>query len=113
MMVTHCPAVLIGDVEYDSVVQVRGKSGSRSADAAAPDILTQKQLAWQHEQEVRVFTQKPYVKVVIRELVLGCLIEPADQELVCTIAKKWQPRIRITKLNRSKMDVPLPAEAKM
>ena len=32
-----------------------GKSGSRSADTAALDILTQKQLAWQHEQEVRVF----------------------------------------------------------
>jgi len=107
------PAVLIRDVNYDSIVQVHGRSGSRSADAAALDILTQKQLNWEHEQEVRVFTKKPYVKVIIKELVLGCLIEPTDQELVCTIAKKCQPKIRITKLNRSMMDFPLPAEADM
>ena len=88
-----------------------GKSGSRSADAAALDILTQKQLAWQHEQEVRVFTDKPYVAVTLKELVLGCLVDSADQELVSSIAKKWHPRIHVTKLNRSMMDVPLPIEA--
>lgn len=105
------PSPLIRDVTYDNGVAVHGKSGSRSADAAALDILTQKQLAWQHEQEVRVFTDKPYVAVKLKELVLGCLVETADQELVSNIAKKWHPRIRITKLDRSMMDVPLPIDA--
>jgi hypothetical protein len=34
-----------------------------------------------------------------------------DQELVRSIAKKWHPRVRITTLNRSMMDVTLPVEA--
>jgi hypothetical protein len=105
------PTPLVRDVTYDNVVSVRGKAGSRSADAAALDILTQKQLAWQHEKEVRVFTDKPYVAVILKELVFGCLVDLTDQELVRSIAKKWHPRIRITKLNRSMMDVPLPVEA--
>lgn len=104
------PVPLIRQVSYDSGIHVRGKSGSRSADAAALDILTQKQMAWQHEQEVRVFTHQPYVAVGIKELVLGCLIDPTDQELICSVAKKWLPKIRVTKLNRSMMDVPLPPE---
>lgn len=98
---------LVRDVTYDSSVGVHGKSG-RSADAAALDILTQKQWAWHHEQEVRVFTDKPYVAVHLKELVLGCLVGPDDQELVGSIARKWHPRIRITKLERSMMDAPLP-----
>jgi hypothetical protein len=107
---SRTPAPLVRDVTYDSVVHVRGKSGQRSADAAALDILTQKQMAWMHEQEVRVFTDKPYVAVALKEVVLGCLVDPADEELVRRIARKWHPRIRITRLNRSMMDVPLPAE---
>lgn len=105
------PSPLIRDVTYDNGVSVHGKSKSRNADAAALDILTQKQLAWRHEQEVRVFTDKLYVAVALKELVLGCRIESEDQELVSSIAKKWHPRIRVTKLDRSMMDVPLPDEA--
>ena len=104
------PNPLVRDVTYDNGVGVHGKSASRSADAAALDILTQKQLAWQHEKEVRVFTDQLFVAVTLKELVLGCLIDEADQELVSSVAKKWHPRIRVTKLNRSMMDVPLPNE---
>jgi hypothetical protein len=105
------PTPLVRDVTYDNIVSVHGKAGSRSADEAALDILTQKQVAWQHEKEVRVFTDKPYVAVALKEIVLGCLVDFADQKLVSSIAKKWHPRIRITKLNRSMMDVPFPVEA--
>lgn len=101
------PAPTIRPVAYDNGIHVRGRLARRSADAAALDILTQKQLAWRHEQEVRVFTHQPYVSVVIKELVLGCLIDPLDQALICALAKKWHPRVKLTKLNRSMMDVPL------
>jgi hypothetical protein len=104
------PSPLVREVTYDSAIYVHGKSGSRSADAAALDILTQKQLAWEHEKEVRVFTDNPYVSVMLRELVFGCRADPADQKLITSIAKKWHPRVRITKLNRSMVDVPLPGE---
>jgi len=101
------PSSLVREVTYDSGVNVHGKSGGRSADAAALDILTQKQLAWKHEEEVRVFTDNPYVAVTLKELVFGCRVDFADQKLVTNFAKKWHPRIRITKVNRSMMDVPL------
>jgi hypothetical protein len=104
------PSPLVREVTYDNGVYVHGRSGSRSADAAALDILTQKQLAWKHEEEVRVFTDNPYVAVTLKELAFGCRVDPADQKLVTSIAMKWHPRIRITKLNRSLVDVPLPDE---
>jgi len=97
-------------VKYDSGVQVRGNAAKRSADAAALDILTQKQSGWVHEQEVRVFTGEIYVPISIVELVLGCLIEPDDEKLVVSIAKKWHPKVKIIKLNRSMMDKPLAVE---
>lgn len=102
------PAPLVRDVSYDNGVHVHGGSRSRSANAAALDILTQKQMAWEHEREIRVFSAKPHVGVTVKELVLGCLITPNDQELVTTLARRWHPKIRITKLDRSMMDVPLP-----
>ena len=47
----------------------------------------------------------------LKELVLRCRVDSAEQELIRSIAKKWHPRICITKLDRSMMDVPLPNEA--
>jgi len=43
----------------------------------------------------------------LKELVFGCRVDFADQKLVTNFAKKWHPRIRITRVNRSMMDVPL------
>lgn len=97
----------IRGVNYDNGIYVHGKAASRSADAAALDILTQKQTGWKHEKEVRIFTDKSHVSVSVVELVLGCLIDPADEQLVTSVARKWHPRIRVTKLNRSMMDKPL------
>src|SRR5262245_27062551 len=101
------PMPIVRRVSYDSGIHLRDRSTRRSADAAALDILTQKQLAWEHEQEVRVFTHVHHVSVAIKELVLGCLVEPLDQELICALVKKWHPKVKLTKSNRSMMDVPL------
>jgi hypothetical protein len=103
------PIPIVRPVSYDNGIHVRGQSTRRTADAAALDILTQKQMAWQHEHEFRVFTHQPHVRVVIKELVLGCQIDPLDQELICALVKKWHPKVKLTKLNRSMMDVPLPS----
>ena len=72
----------------------------------ALDILTQKQLAWGHEEEFRVFARQPFVDVEIRELVLGCAVSPVDRELLTRLAEKCLPRVKIVKLRRSDLDAP-------
>jgi len=101
------PAVEVRDAFHDHTVNVRGRPGRRSADAAALDILSQKQWGWQHEQEVRVFTAETHVPVKPVELVLGCLIDRPDEGPIVGPAKKWHPRISVKKLDRSMLDVPL------
>ena len=93
-------------VNYDNGVYIGPEAVRQTPDRVARDILTQKQTAWEHEEEIRVFTHDSYVPVVLSELVLGCMIEPADAKLISALARKWHPRIRISKLNRSKLDKP-------
>ena len=96
----------VRDVRYDSGVHIGREALRRNPDAVALDILTQKQLPWQHENEVRVFAPTNFVPVKLMELVLGCNISPADQELITAVASRWHPRIRIAKLDRSSLDHP-------
>jgi hypothetical protein len=98
--------VEVRDVRYDSGVHIGQDAVRRNPDAVALDILTQKQLPWQHENEVRVFAPTTFVPVKLMELVLGCNIAPADQELITAVASRWHPRISIAKLDRSSLDHP-------
>jgi hypothetical protein len=98
--------VEVRDVRYDSGVYIGQEVVRRNPDAVALDILTQKQLPWQHKKEVRVFTAISFLPVKLTELVLGCNISPTDQELITAVARRWHPRIRVTKLNRSSLDRP-------
>ena len=93
-------------VTYDNGVHIGPKEARRNPDLVALDILTQKQLPWSHEREVRVFSPNSFIPVTISELVLGCLIEPADEALISNIARRWHPRIRISKVDRSTLDKP-------
>ncbi len=65
-------------------------------------------MPWQHEREIRVFTEQPYVDVQLKELVLGCRISDADERLVRALVAKWHPKIRIRKVNTRSLDQPLP-----
>ena len=97
--------IAVAPVTYDNSVAVRWKAKS-SPDEIALRILTQKQMPWEHEKEVRVFSPTNFVPVAISELVLGCLITPADEALISQVARRWHPRIRITKLRRTSLDEP-------
>jgi len=96
----------VRNVRYDSGVHIGPEAVRRDPDAVALDILTQKQLPWQHDIEVRVFAPTNFVPVKLVELILGCNISPADQELITAVARRWHPRIRIAKLDRSLLDHP-------
>ena len=93
-------------VTYDSGVHIGAEDLRQSPDALAVRILTQKQLPWAHEREVRVFSPSQYVGVRLIEILLGCNIAPADRELVTTVARKWHPRIKITQVKRASLDAP-------
>lgn len=93
-------------VTYDNGVYIGPKEARLNPDIVALKILTQKQMPWAHEREVRVFSPERHVSVTLSELVLGCMIDPADAALISDIAKRWHPRIKITKLDRSVLDNP-------
>jgi len=97
-------------VRYDNGVYLGRDVLRQNPDRVALDILTQKQVPWQHEREVRVFTSTNFVSVKLKELMLGCNISREDQELITTLARRWHPRISVTKLERSSLDYPLAVE---
>ena len=101
------PPAQVRQVRYDSEVYIGPGGNRRSAAHMALDILTQKQLAWMHEQEYRAFVRDSFVQVTVSEIVLGCLIDPADRELLVRVARKFLPRVKITNLTRAELDAPL------
>lgn len=96
----------IRDVRYDSGIYIGPETMGKHPDEVALEILTQKQMPWQHEREVRVFTATNFVPVKLTELVLGCNISKLDEELITTVARRWHPRITVSKLERSSLDMP-------
>lgn len=99
-------ATEVRNVTYDSGVHISPQAANRDPDLVALDILTQKQLPWSHEKEVRVFSEPNFVPITISELVLGCMIEPEDETLISTVARRWHPRLRISKIERESLDNP-------
>lgn len=93
-------------VRYDSGVHIGSKEASQSPDKVALEILTQKQLPWEHEREVRVFTSGAFVPIKLKELVFGCRISAADEALLKALVLKWHPKIRISKVDVDLLDHP-------
>lgn len=96
----------IRSVTYDNGVYIGRAAARRSPEAVALDILTQKQLPWQHEKEVRVFSKSSFVRVKLKTVVLGCNITSIDQELLTALVRRWHPGIKVEKLNRGRLDHP-------
>ncbi|MGH7469579.1 MAG: DUF2971 domain-containing protein [Longimicrobiales bacterium] len=99
-------SIQVRPVRYDSECHIDSSKSDRPADDVAIDILTQKQLAWRHEQEFRVFSSAPFVRVTVREIVLGCLVDPSDRELITKVARRFLPKVRIVRLDRTDLDAP-------
>jgi hypothetical protein len=78
-------------------------------DRDAPDlarrILTKKLKAWAYEQEVRVLVRsREYVKIRPRELLFGLATSEETRSLVTAIARKFCPKLKITKLSLADLD---------
>jgi hypothetical protein len=104
--------IQVRQIRYDSEVHIGPGSNRRSPSDVALEILTQKQLAWTHEQEYRAFSTDRFLHVGVSEIVLGCLIDPADRELLLKVARKFLPRVTITDLRRADLDAPFREEAR-
>jgi hypothetical protein len=96
----------IRDVFYDSQIGIGPSSQRRPAREVALDILSQKQLSWAHEREVRVFSPSPYVPIRLREIRLGVKASAIDRELLDTLVRRTNPRVRIVQVTRADLDAP-------
>jgi len=99
----------VRDVFYDSQIGIDSSSRRRPAHEVALDILSQKQLSWAHEKEVRVFAPRPYVPIRLREIKLGCKVSASDRELLDTLVRRTNPRVRIVQVTRADLDAPTEA----
>ena len=98
--------IKIKEMTYDSGIYIGRDALRHSPDQLALDVLTQKQLPWAHEKEVRAFSPDHFIPISISEVVLGCMIEPANEALVRKIVSRWHPSTRVTKLRREMLDNP-------
>ena len=99
-------ACRIREVFYDSQIGIGPNSVRRNPRDVALDILTQKQLSWAHEKEVRVFSTRPFVPIRLREIKVGVKASPVDRELLEVIVRKTNPRVRIVPVTRGDLDAP-------
>ena len=92
-------------VRYDSRIVISKESArTLKPQELARLILEQKQEAWQHEQEHRVFSTSAFVEVEIRELVLGCNVSEQDELILRKLVSKLRPRARVLRLSRGDLD---------
>jgi len=94
-------------VIYDSEVFLGPGHQQRPPRDVALEILSQKQQAWAHEEEVRVFSARPFVEVQLKRVLLGCHIADADKELLTRLVRTIAPKATIVKLRRRNLDAPL------
>lgn len=96
------PNVLIERVRYDNTVSLSGDPNYSPSDAAI-EILSQKLYSWHHEKEYRIFSRDEFIKVSIREVLLGCKIANDDEALIRKFVEGLRPEIEIRKLRRSEL----------
>jgi hypothetical protein len=95
----------VRNVSYD--MEVHLSDSNMDPAQVALQILSQKQLAWQHEDEVRVFTRSQFVQVDIQKVCFGCNINPTDKELISALVKKTTPETQLVQMERKQLDKPL------
>ena len=97
--------IKVRDMTYDREVHVTGNNGW-NASITALHILSQKQEAWRHEKEVRIFSRSEFVDINLVRIVFGCQIRDPDRELVRGLVRKLCPEVRTTTMKRDQLDSP-------
>ena len=98
---------IIRNIAYDMDIYLDNSKIQQGAEQVALHILSQKQLAWRHEDEVRVFTHEPFVDVDIRTVCFGYYMNPADRALITALAQLAAPKAEIVQLQRRQLDSPI------
>jgi len=68
------------------------------------DILTKKFAAWEYEEEYRVFTDKEYVPVSIRQVILGVRTDQEMKSFLSNLFSKYHPDVEIIQIKESDLD---------
>jgi hypothetical protein len=97
----------VREVVYDSEVHIGPGQFSGNAEQIALHILSQKQMAWQHEDEVRVFTRDQFVDVEIQKVCFGYYTSPRDRDLISALVKVTAPQAQLVHLERRQLDQPI------
>jgi hypothetical protein len=71
----------------------------------ARTILLRKHRSWEHEKEHRVLTNgDSFVSVRLRELVFGVSADKEKQRLIASVAKKFNPGVKISQMTTRRLD---------
>lgn len=97
----------VRNVAYDMEVHVDDSKIKAGPEQVALHILSQKQLAWQHEDEVRVFTRDKFVDVDIQKVCFGYYMDRTDRDLVTALVKMTAPAAELVQLERRQLDKPI------
>ena len=90
-------------VFYDNTMKLQIQELEGSIQDVAVKILTRKLYSWRHEAEHRVFTEKDFIPVTIKEVMLGCKISDDDKKMVHNLVEKFCPDADVHKLKRSEL----------
>ena len=93
-------------MNYEEVLSLGAEHTSAGPSRNAIGILSQKQKAWEHEEEERIFTRNEFVNINIRKIYLGCKIGAADEELIRKLVKTLKIDVSTQKARRSDLDFP-------
>ena len=96
------PNIRIEQVRYDNTVSL-SVNPDYSPQEAAIEILSQKLYSWKHESEYRIFSRNEFIKVNIKEVLLGCKIAKDDEALIRKFVEGLRPEIEIRKLRKTKL----------
>ena len=90
-------------VLYDNTMTLQPSDLTGEIRDVAVNILTRKLYSWSHEKEHRVFTEKDFVPVKIKEVLLGCKISTDDKKMVHRVVEKFCSDVKVRKLRRSEL----------
>lgn len=90
-------------VEYKKDSLIANLNFNIRDDNAAKIILKNKSNAWRYEKEMRVFTSKEYVDIIIKEIIFGTRTDEIIKDLIKNIAEKYNPGISFKKIKVDKV----------
>ena len=90
-------------VTYTQRISFKAYSGS-DPEVDAKAILSKKLNGWKHEREVRVLTQKNYVPVSVKSVILGHNMVQKQRKLIRNLLTRIDPEICVSTMNRADLD---------